>query len=106
MPSLTKHSVPLVSSKLIGTQVTLRFTISKKGKPTGVDTQKPLPGIYYPRDRDFAVQMIEAVKHWRFEPARGVNGEAKAIAVLMPVEVVKRNERAVVSASFQPLAVN
>ena len=106
MPTLTKRSIPKISSKLVGSEITLRFTISTKGKPTGVDSAKPLHGIQYPRDRDFAVEMINAVKHWKFEPARGSEGQSKAVKVLMPIEVVEREDKAVVLASFKPIAAN
>jgi len=106
MPTLTKRSLPKVSSDLVGSQVTLRFTISAKGKPTGVDTHKPLHSIQYPRDRDFAVEMINAVKHWKFEPARGADGQSKAVKVLMPIEVVDRDNTTVVLASFKPISAN
>jgi hypothetical protein len=96
MPTLTKRSIPKISSKLVGSEITLRFTISAK----------PLHGIQYPRDRDFAVEMINAVKHWKFEPARGSDGQSKAVKVLMPIEVVEREDKAVVLASFKPIAAN
>ena len=106
MPSLTKRPLPRVSSDLVGSQITLKFTISAKGKPTGVESAKPLHSIQYPRDRDFTVEMINAVKHWRFDPARGTNGEAKALTVLMPIQVTERDDEAVVQASFKPIAAN
>lgn len=106
MPTLTKRPLPRVSSDLVGSQVTLKFTTSAKGKPTGVKSAKPLHSIQYPRDRDFAVEMINAVKHWKFEPARGSNGEAKALTVLMPIQVTERDDKAIVQASFKPVAAN
>ena len=106
MPSLTKRSLPKVSSDLVGSQIALTFTISAKGRPTGVESAKPLHSIQYPRDRDFTVQMISAVKNWRFEPARGSNGEAKALTVLMPIQVAERDDKAIVQASFKPVAAN
>ena len=106
MPSLTKRPLPRVSSNLVGSQVTLKFTINAKGKPTGVVSEKPLHSIQYPRDRDFAVDMINAVKHWRFEPARGSNGEAKALTVLMPIQVTERDDKAIVQASFKPVSAH
>ena len=106
MPTLTKRSLPRVSSNLVGSQITLKFTINAKGKPTGVESAKPLHSIQYPRDRDFAVDMINAVKHWRFEPARGSNGEAKALTVLMPIQVTERDDKAIVQASFKPVSAN
>lgn len=104
MPTLTKRSLPKISSDLVGSQITLKFTITEKGKPSGVDTAKPLHSIYHPRDRDFAVQMIGAVKHWKFEPARDSDGQSKAVTVLMPIEVVERDNSALVLASFKPVA--
>jgi len=106
MPTLTKRHIPKVSGELVGSEVTLRFTINAKGKPTGVDSAKPLHSIQYPRDRDFAVEMINAVKHWRFEPAQGSDGESKAVNVLMPVKVVDRDDTTVVLAIFKPLSAN
>lgn len=106
LPSLTKRSLPKISSDLVGSAITLRFTINAKGKPTGVDSAKPLHSIQYPRDRDFAVEMINAVKHWKFEPAQGSDGAAKAVTVLMPIKVVDRDDTTVALASFKPLAAN
>ncbi len=106
MPILTKSSLPRVSSDLAGFQVTLKFTINAKGKPTWVKSASSLRGIQFPRERDFAVQMIEAVKHWKFEPARDVNGKAKALTVLLPIKVTTRENTTVVQASFKPAVAN
>jgi len=106
MPTLTKRTLPKISSDLVGSQITLKFTINEKGRPSGVDSAKPLHSIQYPRDRDFAVEMINSVKHWKFEPARGSEGQSKAVKVLMPIEVVDRDNTTVVLASFKPLAAN
>ena len=92
--------------KLLGLEITLKFTIEKKGRTTRVDTQKRPRSNYYPQGRDFAVQMIQAVKNWRFEPALGTNGEAKALTALIPVKVTQCENKAVAQASFKPCRSN
>ena len=106
MPSLIKQSNIPVSAKLVGTQVALKFTINKKGKPVGISSAKPLHGIHPPRSRDFAVLMIETLKHWRFKPATSANGEAKDLKVLMPIRVTERDDKAIVQASLKPLSAD
>jgi hypothetical protein len=101
LPVVVKNSVPKIPANSVGASLKIEFTVDKKGNTTGVQTQKPLHSIYYPRDRDFAVQMINAVNHWKFEPALDSDGNPVAIKLRMPVKVVEKNGSANILASFE-----
>ena len=100
LPVVVKNAVPKVPSNCVGASLKIEFTVDKRGNTSGVDTHKPLHSIYYPKDRDFAVQMINAVKHWKFEPGLDSDGNPVAIKLLMPVTVVEKDGTTKILASF------
>ena len=72
---------PSVSGDYIGTTVELEFVVDTTGKPIDLIV-KSTP------DSAVAEAVADAVKQWRFTPAK-LNGAAVATKVLLPVKIVE-----------------
>lgn len=102
LPAPAHSPIPVLSSGLAGTSIDLKITINEQGIPVLVDTAKPLfsLGLVNEKERDFAVQMMQAVSNWTFAPALDSAGNPVAVKVLMPVKVVEKNGMPVTQVAF------
>jgi TonB family protein len=71
---------PSVSSEFVGSTVEVEFTVDMTGKPIDLAV-KSSP------DRTLALDVMDAVKQWRFMPAHS-NGAPVAMKVVLPVKIV------------------
>ena len=84
-PVLTSYTTPRISNSKIGIEVTMYYTISKKGHVHSIRSGAPLTADY--AKGDLAALMTQTLKQWKFEPATNSAGEPVAIKVSMPVKV-------------------
>lgn len=85
LPVPIKVEAPKVHKGLIGTKVTMSFSILKSGKVTVTGHNA---GYYDNEAYELALIMNRKLRTWRFEPARDKDGNAVSVKVKMPVEVV------------------
>jgi TonB family protein len=71
---------PSVAPKYAGSTVELEFTVDASGKPTGLN-------VISSPDSTLAVAVVEAVKQWKFTPAK-LDGSPVAKKVVLPVKIV------------------
>lgn len=93
LPEPTKHSLPQVSKRIVGMKVNVKFTVDVNGRPQYVRLEKALSSYSDLDKMTFASQMENAVKNWKFEPAIDTQGNPIAVAVVLPVEVIKKGAR-------------
>ena len=72
---------PSVSSEFAGSTVELEFVVDAKGKPSELIV-KSSP------DKSLGEDVVDAVKQWRFLPAK-LNGAPVATKVVLPVKIVE-----------------
>ena len=101
LPFPTKQGHLKIGQNLVGKTLVMKLTVDEKGRIGNIRSAKPLPGIFDPRLRDFAVQMTVSLKGWKFKPAIGTNGSPIATKIIMPVKVVERGETSTVQASLR-----
>jgi protein TonB len=65
----------------IGTTVKVEFVVDTTGRTSDISIKSAT-------DRDFAAEVVDAVKEWRFTPALH-NGTPVATKVVLPVRVVE-----------------
>jgi len=80
MPVPVAVVTPSVSTAFAGSTVELEFIVDVTGKPTELAV-KSSP------DKSLAADVIEAVKQWRFLPAK-LNGTPTPTKVVLPVKIV------------------
>ncbi len=71
---------PSVSSEYAGASVELEFVVDQGGSPTAISV-KSSP------DATLSAVVVDAVKQWRFTPAK-YNGQPVATKVVLPVRIV------------------
>lgn len=71
---------PSVGPGYAGNAVELEFVVNKMGKPTAISVKSTT-------DHELAVTVVDAVKQWRFVPAKR-NGEPVETKVILPVRFV------------------
>jgi TonB family protein len=101
LPQPSINPIPSVKSQLVGLNVQVKFTVNADGKPESVRLAKPLSSYSDIDKMTFASRLENAVKNWRFEPAIDNNGNAITVNVIMPVQVVKKNEKVSALASLK-----
>lgn len=84
-PELQSYITPRVPSALIGSKLTMYYTISAKGSVHGISSSGAIS------QRDLATIMTDALREWHFTPAVDNNGKAVAIRVAMPVEIMAQD---------------
>ena len=91
LPVPIERTIPFVQDGLIGTTIIMKVTVDEFGIPIRVDSARPLfsLGLVNEKERDFAVQMSNAISYWDFEPATDLNGNPIKVTVRMPVTVVE-----------------
>ena len=85
-PELTHYVTPRIPSYLVGTNVTMYYTINKEGDVQSIRSNAGFAS------GELATMVSQALRSWHFEPAKNDAGEAVAIKVAMPVRVVGRGE--------------
>ncbi len=73
---------PLVGPEFIGATVQLQFVVDAQGRPAGIS-------IVSSPDRELGLQVVEAVKQWRFQPAE-FEGKPVATKVALPVNIIEQ----------------
>ncbi len=81
-PELQSYVTPRIPSYLIGSNITLYYTINEEGKVQSVRSNASIT------EKDLDAIMTKALRKWQFAPATNSSGDAVAIKVAMPVEVV------------------
>ncbi len=71
---------PAVGSEHSGGSVQLEFVVDETGKPAAFSVKST-------SDTMLATAVVQAVKQWRFLPAK-INGVAVATKVMLPVKIV------------------
>lgn len=71
---------PSVSADFAGSSVELEFVVDAKGVPTNI-VVKSSP------DATLSIEVVAAVKQWRFTPAKP-NGTPVATKVVLPVKII------------------
>jgi hypothetical protein len=89
LPKPTSSPMPRVKSRLVGTRLKIKFTVTAKGKAENVRLEKPLSSYSNLEKMTFANQTLELVAKWRFKPALDSNDNPVTVNVIMPVRVVK-----------------
>ncbi len=84
-PELLSYVTPQVPSSLVGSSLIMYYTISDKGDVHSISSN----GAF--SQRDLATLMKDALRKWHFEPAINDSGEAVAIKVAMPVNIVAQD---------------
>lgn len=77
---------PIVSAQFAGTELDLLFSIDERGRPGRIVTEPKIP-------RELEESLVEAVRRWRFDPARSQTGEARPAKVRLPVSIVAPGQR-------------
>jgi len=90
LPQPTHQPIPQIKSGYVGLDLKLKFTVNEKGRPESVRLEKSLSSYSDIHKMSFASQMRDLVTRWKFEPARDANGQAVAVKVIMPVQVIKK----------------
>ncbi len=80
VPVPTEVTMPQVGAEYVGQTVTVGFVVDTAGRPVDVSAVSAA-------DPKLAEAVVEAVKQWRFRPARR-NGVPAATKVVLPVNVV------------------
>ncbi|MEM9157949.1 MAG: energy transducer TonB [Verrucomicrobiota bacterium] len=84
-PVLESYSTPRIPASKVGMQVTMYYTIDKKGNVRSIRSNT---GPFSDQARaDLAVTMTQMLRKWKFEPATSSGGYPVAIKVSMPVKV-------------------
>jgi hypothetical protein len=93
LPVPIERSIPVVSSGLVGTTIRIKLTVDEFGISKNIESARPLfsLGTVNEKERDFAVQMSQAVAYWEFQPAFDTNGKPVESTVIMPVTVIERD---------------
>jgi len=71
---------PLVGPEFIGAKVELQFVVDPQGRPVGIS-------VLSSPDRELGLQVVDAVKQWRFQPAE-IEGKPVATKVALPVNII------------------
>ena len=87
LPIPVKVVAPRVSGRLFGHEVRMLFNVSADGRPTNIRQQGISPDQM---TNDLVAAMTMVLYRWEFEPALDNNGNAIAVNVIMPVQVVKK----------------
>lgn len=82
VPVPVRVVTPLVGPEFIGATVQLQFVVDAQGRPVDVSVQSS-------PDRELGLQVVDAVKQWRFQPAE-VDGKAVATKVALPVNIIEQ----------------
>ncbi len=93
-PELQSYVTPRIPSYLLGSTVTMYYTINEKGDIQSTRSNAAFSG------RDLAQVMTDALREWKFEPATNSAGEPVAIRVAMPVQVVEQGSNPIGLASI------
>ena len=88
-PVLKAYNAPRVPESLIGSSIVMYYTIDTQGNVRGIRSSSPF--FTY---SDLDAIMSNALRNWKFEPATNSAGDAVAIKVAMPVEVVPQGSAA------------
>ena len=91
LPFPVERTIPYVQEGLVGTTIVMKVTVDEFGLPVHVESARPLfsLGTVNEKERDFAVQLKNAISYWDFEPATNINGDAIEVTVRMPVTVIE-----------------
>ena len=100
LPQPTKNPIPSVKTDYIGLSLKVKFTVNENGRPESVRLDRPLTSYSDVDKMTFANRMKEAVETWQFDPAYDHAGNAIAVKVIMPVQVVKKGKNPVAVASL------
>ena len=73
---------PTVGPEYAGTTVQLEFVVDATGKPAEFNVKSA------ETDSTLAAAVTDAVKHWRFTPAKTTDGVAVATKVSLPIHIV------------------
>lgn len=82
VPVPVRVVTPLVGPEFIGARVELQFVVDAQGRPAGIS-------IVSSPDRELGLQVVDAVKQWRFQPAE-VDGKPVATKVALPVNIIEQ----------------
>lgn len=85
-PELTHYVTPRIPSYLVGSNITMYYTINKDGDVQSIRSDAGFA------DGDLAAMVSQALRSWHFVPAKNSAGDAVEIKVAMPVRVVPRGE--------------
>ncbi len=72
---------PTVGKQHVGSVVEVIFTVDKDGRPRGIRSLTDA-------SHELVSRVVYAVSRWKFEPARDLGGNPKAVEVLLPVHIV------------------
>lgn len=84
-PVLETYVTPRIPTRLVGSDITMYYTIGKDGSIRSIRSN-----AFFWGSSDLAALMTNALKQWKFEPATNNAGEPVAIRVAMPVQVVSQ----------------
>ena len=93
LPQIARQVNPQVPAGLAGTSFKLKFQVTERGYARKVKTDQSLQRLAAVNEQsaDFAVQMCQLLKSWKFQPALDANGLPVKVHIVMPVQVVKAN---------------
>lgn len=90
LPEPTYNPIPTISSRYVGLDLQVKFTVNAQGRAESVRLVKPLASYSDVHKMTFANQIQEQVKYWKFEPALDTQGNPIEVNVIMPVQVVEK----------------
>jgi hypothetical protein len=97
LPVPVKVVVPRIGGRLLGHEVRMKFEISAEGRAYNIGQQGISPDQ---RTNDLVAAMKMVLLSWEFEPALNNSGNAVAVKVIMPVQVVKKGNKTTALASL------
>ena len=100
LPEPTHYPIPSVKSQFVGLNLKVKFTVNTKGRPESVRLEKPLSSYSDVEKMTFASRLENAVKAWKFEPAMDKAGNAVAVKVILPVQVIEKGGATTAMASL------
>ncbi|MBK1878828.1 hypothetical protein [Pelagicoccus mobilis] len=85
-PVLQSYSTPRVHNSTIGTEITMYYTINKKGRVQSIRSNAgPFSEM---SESELSILMTRTLRSWKFTPATNGVGEPVSIRVSMPVKVM------------------
>ena len=92
LPEPESHPTPPVSSRFIGTELTIKLSINEKGKPSQVRLVRPLFAYNDVHLMSLASQMENTIRKWKFSPAEDANGNPVKVKAILPIRIVEKDD--------------
>lgn len=86
LPIPDKVVAPRVNGQFAGQKVRMQLTVGTDGRATKISQKGISPDQ---QTNDLAATMQMVLRQWQFKPAMDKQGNAVAVKVILPVEVVK-----------------